>query len=203
MGRERELASLLAARDDAFGRSVFVHVVGEAGVDDLAEGAELLMAADDVDAMSAAVGLMGVGDLERGLELGRLAGELQTIGDVVDALEMPVLSAVLGDRGWRLQQIAVDVIIDTITRAPGEITLVTLGPLTNLASVLREQPGIPDQVRTVYWYSDADSQNDFNYTCDPASARILLESPFDLHSISANGKQLENLQGFLAGGYRS
>jgi hypothetical protein len=86
------------------------------------------MAADDVDAMSAAVGLMSLGDLDRGLELGRLAGELQTIGDVVDALEMPVLSAVLGDRGWRLQQIAVDVIL----RAAAERSLSALMEATGI-----------------------------------------------------------------------
>ncbi len=86
-------------------------VVGDAGVNDLTEGAELLMAADDVDAMSAAMGLMSLGDMERGLELGGLAGELQTIANVVDTLEMPVLSSILDDRGWRLQQIASDVIL--------------------------------------------------------------------------------------------
>lgn len=71
----------------------------------------MLMASEDVEAMSALVGLMSLGDLDRGLELGRMAGELGTISDVVDTLEMPVLSAVLGDRGRRLQEIAVDVIL--------------------------------------------------------------------------------------------
>jgi pyrimidine-specific ribonucleoside hydrolase len=94
---------------------------------------------------------------------------------------------------------ASNLILENIALEEMPVDFIALGPLTNLASVLREQPGIPDQVRTVYWYSDADSQDDFNYACDPASARILLESPFDLHSISANGKQLENLPGFLAG----
>jgi hypothetical protein len=61
--------------------------------------------------MSSLVGLMSLGDVERGLELGCLAGELSTIANVVDALEMPVLAAVLDDRGEQIQDIAVDVIL--------------------------------------------------------------------------------------------
>jgi hypothetical protein len=86
-------------------------VVAEAGINDLGQGADLLSVSDDVDAISALVGLMSLGDLERGLQLGRLAGELKTISNVVAELEMPILSAVLADRGSVLQGIARDVIL--------------------------------------------------------------------------------------------
>jgi hypothetical protein len=86
-------------------------VVAAAGINDIGQGAELLTASEDVDAISAVVGLMSLGDLERGLQLGRLAGELKTISSVVAALEMPILSAVLEDRGVVLQGIARDVIL--------------------------------------------------------------------------------------------
>jgi len=86
------------------------------------------MASDDVQAISAAVGLMSVGDLERGLELGRMAGEMQTIADVVASMEMPVLAAVLGDRGMRLQEIGADVIL----RAASERSLAALMQATGL-----------------------------------------------------------------------
>jgi len=79
------------------------------------------------------------------------------------------------------------------------VDFIALGPLTNLAAVLREDPGIPDQVRTVYWYSDAQDKQDFNYASDPASARTLLQSGLNLNRISATGKQLAKLPGFLAG----
>ncbi len=71
----------------------------------------MLAHSEDVAAMSAIVGLMSYGDIERGLELARMAGELRAISDVTDALEMPVLTAVLADRGERLQQVAVEVIL--------------------------------------------------------------------------------------------
>jgi len=47
-------------------------------------------------------------ELERGLELARLAGELWTLSDVVSVINMPVLADVLEARGVRLQEIAVE-----------------------------------------------------------------------------------------------
>ncbi len=85
--------------------------VGEAGLADLSQGAEMLAASQDVDVMSAIVGLMGIADFEKGLELARLSGELETISDVLERLQLPVLSALLDDRGERLQEMAVDSIL--------------------------------------------------------------------------------------------
>ena len=102
--------------------SILSDVVAAAGVNDINQGAELIAAADDVDAVSAAVGLMTVDDLDKGLELARIAGELRILGKIVGKLEMPVLSAVLGDRSERLSEIA----IDTILRAAATRSLTEL-----------------------------------------------------------------------------
>jgi hypothetical protein len=84
----------------------------------VAQGVEMLTKGGNVRAMSAIVGAMSEEDLERGMELARIAGELETIGDVVDMLQMPVLSEVLTKRGLRLRQIAVDTLLSfTATRA--------------------------------------------------------------------------------------
>lgn len=91
--------------------STLSDVVETAGITDMSQGVDLLAHSEDVVAMSAMVGLMSADDLERGLEIARMAGELGAIGNVADALEMPVLSAVLADRGSRLQSIAVEVIL--------------------------------------------------------------------------------------------
>jgi hypothetical protein len=61
--------------------------------------------------MSAMVGLMGEDDLETGLELARIAGELWAVSDVVDMLQMPALTAFLAERGEILQEIAVEQIV--------------------------------------------------------------------------------------------
>jgi hypothetical protein len=88
----------------------------------VAQGADLLTASDDVAAMSAIVGLMGAEDLETGLEIARTAGELWAISDAVDLLQMPVLSAVLEDRGELLQRVAVDVMLRAAsTRALSQV----------------------------------------------------------------------------------
>ena len=68
--------------------------------------------------MGAIVKLMSKEELERGLELARLAGELWTVSDVVGLLDMPVLAEFLEERGSRLQDIAVDQLLRyTGTRA--------------------------------------------------------------------------------------
>jgi hypothetical protein len=64
--------------------------------------------------MSAMVGLMSAQDLERGLEIARTAGELWAVSDVVDTLEMPVLSGFLESRGESLQVVAVDVMLAAV-----------------------------------------------------------------------------------------
>ena len=44
---------------------------------------------------------------------------------------------------------AVDMIIDTAKRFPGELEIITLGPLTNLAMALLKEPTLPDLVKHV------------------------------------------------------
>ena len=68
------------------------------------EGVETILAGEDVDAMSAVVGLMSAEDLEHGLEMARVAGELWAVGDVIDMLQMPVLAVrLLTLTYWSLQ----------------------------------------------------------------------------------------------------
>ena len=55
--------------------------------------------------------------------------------------ELPPPSRPLSDRH------AVDLILDEARRRPGEITLVTLGPLTNLALAVQREPGLPRLLR--------------------------------------------------------
>jgi hypothetical protein len=93
-------------------------IVAAAGIVDVEEGVEMMLKGGDVKAMGAIVGLMSKEELERGLALARLAGELSTVGDMMDVLQMPVLSEFLADRGQRLQDIAVDQLLRfTGTRA--------------------------------------------------------------------------------------
>jgi len=79
-----------------------------------------------------------------------------------------------GSRGGH----AVDFLIETIGAAPGEITLVATGPLTNVALAVRRQPDIVTQVKDfVIMGGSAGRGNvtpaaEFNIAVDPEAAAI-------------------------------
>ncbi|MEA3335224.1 MAG: nucleoside hydrolase [Chloroflexota bacterium] len=78
---------------------------------------------------------------------------------------------------------AVPIIIETIRRFAGKITLVTLGPLTNLALALLEDPAIASMVdRCVIMggigqgYGNVTPVAEYNIWVDPEAARIVFDS---------------------------
>lgn len=78
---------------------------------------------------------------------------------------------------------AVEAIIRTVRSAPRDITLVTLGPLTNIAVALRTAPDIATKVREVYVMGGAacavgnrTPAAEYNIWFDPEAARIVFHS---------------------------
>ncbi|HNP70692.1 MAG TPA: nucleoside hydrolase [Kouleothrix sp.] len=78
---------------------------------------------------------------------------------------------------------AVDTIIREIMARPGEVTLVAVAPLTNVAVALRKEPRIVQNVREVIIMGAAlradgntTSLAEFNFYVDPHAAHIVLES---------------------------
>ena len=73
---------------------------------------------------------------------------------------------------------AVDVILDATRRHAGELTIVTLGPLTNLAMALLREPDLPERVRWVLMggsYRSAGNTaptTEWNVHVDPEAASI-------------------------------
>jgi len=85
---------------------------------------------------------------------------------------------------------AVDVIIETIMDSPGEIVLVTLGPLSNVASALIREPRIASAAKHCFVMGGAGSGHgnvsplaEFNFFVDPEAVRILLRSGMPLTHI--------------------
>ena len=81
------------------------------------------------------------------------------------------------------KQNAVDFIIDTIERNPGEITILAIGPMTNLAIALRLRPGIETKIKRLVFMGGAahvdgntTAAAEFNFWFDPEAARIVLRS---------------------------
>jgi purine nucleosidase len=87
--------------------------------------------------------------------------------------ELPPPSRPLSERH------GVDVIIDEARRRPGEITLVTCGPLTNLALALLREPALPRLLRGWVLMGGAYRHpgntaptTEWNIHCDPDAAKI-------------------------------
>jgi len=78
---------------------------------------------------------------------------------------------------------AVDILLDTINQYAGDITLVTLGPLTNVAVALLRDPSLAEKVSECYIMGGIGSEHgnitptaEFNIWCDPEAAKIVFES---------------------------
>jgi purine nucleosidase len=95
----------------------------------------------------------------------------------------------MGDIGLPLQgrapasADAVRVLQETIHRFSGAITLVTLGPLTNVAVALRQDPSIAEAVSqcvvmggTGQGHGNMTPVAEYNFWADPESAKIVFES---------------------------
>ena len=74
-----------------------------------------------------------------------------------------------------------DLIVEEARRRPGEITLVTLGPLTNLAIAVLSEPALPRLLRRWVCMGGAfrvpgntTPVSEWNVHCDPEAARIAL-----------------------------
>lgn len=82
---------------------------------------------------------------------------------------------------------AIDVIVDMVmSAADGEITLVPIGPLTNIALAMRKEPRIIERVREVvlmggsYTRGNITPAAEFNIFVDPEAAGIVFDAPWQV-----------------------
>ncbi|MBF8186613.1 nucleoside hydrolase [Nonomuraea sp. K274] len=77
---------------------------------------------------------------------------------------------------------AVDFIVETLRAAPGEITLVAVGPLTNIALAVRREPRVVEWARDLvimggsYTRGNHNPAAEFNMLADPEAAAIVFEA---------------------------
>jgi purine nucleosidase len=78
---------------------------------------------------------------------------------------------------------AVDIIIETAHRFPGELEIVALGPLTNLAMALLKEPALPDLVKHTYIMGGAGlgpgnvtPVAEFNFYVDAEAVHLVMQS---------------------------
>jgi inosine-uridine nucleoside N-ribohydrolase len=108
---------------------------------------------------------------------------------------------------------AVDVIIQKIMEAPGEITLVAIGPLTNLALAVRREPRIAQLVREVVIMGGAlrvpgnvTPVSEFNIFADPHAAHIVMHADWAIRLVSLDvtnhtGMRREQFAALAASGH--
>lgn len=92
-----------------------------------------------------------------------------------------------GDQVFAEARYSDDILIEKLTAHPGEITLVAIGPLTNLAAVERKVPGILQTARELVimggafqTYGNVTPQAEFNIAFDPEAAQVVLASRRDI-----------------------
>ena len=85
---------------------------------------------------------------------------------------------------------AVDILIETIRRFAGKITLVTLGPLTNVATALLRDPSIAKDVERCvimggigFGYGNIIPAAEYNIWVDPDAAKIVFESGLPIQMV--------------------
>ena len=110
-----------------------------------------------------------------------LARELRTAEDIhgesgLDGPEIPEAAFVARELE------AVELIADTLRRAPEPVTLIPVGPLTNVAAFLRKHPDLKDRVSGVslmggsMGLGNTTPAAEFNIYVDPEAAREVFES---------------------------
>jgi purine nucleosidase len=127
--------------------------------------------------------LAGRGDVE--VALGRetpLERPLETTPEThgprgIGYAELPPPSRPLSERN------GVDLILEASDARPGELTLVTLGPLTNVAVALQRDPSLPGRLRRLVIMGGAygaqgntTPTTEWNIHCDPEAARIVFRA---------------------------
>lgn len=87
---------------------------------------------------------------------------------------------------------AVDLLVELVMGAPDELTLVPIGPLTNIALAVRREPRIVDRVREVVLMGGSSGRGnqtpaaEFNMFVDPEAAAIVFEAGWPLTMLGLN-----------------
>ncbi len=80
-------------------------------------------------------------------------------------------------------QDAVDFLVNTVNANPGEVTVVAIGPLTNIARAIMEDPTFPSKVQQIVYMGGAfyvpgnsSATAEFNWWADPDAAKIAVRA---------------------------
>jgi len=82
---------------------------------------------------------------------------------------------------------AVDALLRLTKESPGEINIVAIGPLTNIAMAVIKDPTFPDRVKSLYIMGGSNNARgnitaaaEFNFYVDPDAAKVVFDAGFDI-----------------------
>lgn len=80
---------------------------------------------------------------------------------------------------------AIDFIIETVMKSESDITLVPIGPLTNIAVAILKEPQLRTRVKAIVMMAGCfyTHCNEWNVRCDPEAARIVFDSGIPIKAI--------------------
>jgi inosine-uridine nucleoside N-ribohydrolase len=98
----------------------------------------------------------------------------------------------------------VQFIVDTLNARPGQVTILAIGPLTNVAMALRQEPGLAAKVKQLYVMGGAVAalpdgagnitpNAEFNFWVDPEAAKVVLRSGIPIVLSPLNVSRKTNL----------
>jgi purine nucleosidase len=126
------------------------------------------------------------------VEVGRGASDSEPIEDATHihgSDGMGNLSTTLPNptRDYETARNSDEILIEKLNAQPGAMTLVAIGPLTNLAAAEKKSPGILQKAKEIvimggafFCPGNVTPQAEFNIWFDPKAARVVLESRTDL-----------------------
>ena len=126
--------------------------------------------------------------------------------ELPDKGELPAGASELAGRlGWGNQdgpgpaQLpgAVDLIRASVELEEMPVDIIALGPLTNVAQAIASEPGLQEEIRRIFWYSESRGREGFNHRVDPRASGLVENSGIGLDIISGNDMVIGDLQSYL------
>ncbi len=164
------VALVMAAKDERYHIEAVTVVAGNVPVD---QGVQNAMYTLQLCDNTAPVYCGAAKPLMRGLETATFVHGEDGMGDI----GLPV-------SGFEPEPAhAIDVIVDTVNKYPNEVTIITLGPLTNMALALLKDPSIADKTPALVVMGgtgqgpgNISPVAEFNIWVDPEAAKIVFDS---------------------------
>jgi purine nucleosidase len=180
-GHDDALALLLAAGDPRLRLLGVTTVAGNQTLDKTTRNARRMLALAGVVDVPVAAGCDRplVGDL---IVAGDIHGESGLDGSDLDVAGMAQLDGVH----------AVELMRDLIAGSPDPVTLIALGPLTNVALLLRTHPEVMPRLRRIVFMGGSTERGnttpygEFNIVTDPEAADVVLRSGLPITMIGLN-----------------